>query len=142
MLASLFIIVVSTGLFVYWFRYTCLLLLAQRSGAEYALKVASTIRLSFPQVEAALPASPRRAALDRVHQGLENDFRILTDLLGQANGTASIEHRILAFDYKIMKAWYRLTSMNGNIGMAKYALNEMSSILGYFAGALGQIASA
>ena len=139
MLASLFIIIVSTGLFVYWFRYTCLLLLAQRSGAEYALKVASTIRLSFPQVEAALLASPRPAG---VHQGLENDFRILTDLLGQVNGSESIERRILAFDYKIMKACYKLTSMNGNIGMAKYALNEMSSILGYFAGALGQSASA
>ena len=106
------------------------------------MRVASTIRLSFPLVEAALLASPRRAALDRVHQGLENDFRILTDLLGQVNGSESIERRILAFDYKIMKACYKLTSMNGNIGMAKYALNEMSSILGYFAGALGQIASA
>ncbi len=142
MLASFFIIFVSAGLFVYWFRYTCLLLLGQRSGAAYALKVASTIRLSYPQVEAALLASPQLATLDRVHLGLENDFRILTDLLGQANGSDPLEHRILAIDYKIMKAWYRLTSANGNLVMAKYALNEMSSILGYFAGALGESASA
>ena len=142
MLASLFIIVISTGLFVYWFRYTCLLLLAQRSGAEYALKVASTIRLSFPQVEAALLAAPQRAALDRVHQGLENDFRILTELLGQSSGSEPLEHRILAFDYKLMQVWYKLTSSRGNLGMAKYALGEMSSILGYFADALGQSASA
>src|SRR2546422_7539429 len=54
------------------FPYTTLFRsLAQRSGAEYALRVASTIRLSFPQVEAALLASPHRAALDRVHQGLD-----------------------------------------------------------------------
>ena len=142
MLASLFIIVISAGLFGYWFRYTCLLLLGQTSGAEYALKVASTIRLSFPQVEGALLASPQLAALERVQQGLESDFRILTDLLGRTDTAEPIEHRILALDYKIMNVWYKLTSSHGNLGMAKYALNEMSSILGYLAGALGESASA
>jgi len=127
---------------VYWFRYTCLLVLAQRSSTEFALKVASTIRLSFPQVEAALQAAPRTAALDRLHQGLENDFRILTVLLSQATGSESIEHRILAIDYKVMQVWYKLTRTHGNLLLARHALSEMSSILGFFAEELGQSAAA
>jgi len=142
LLASVLIIIASAVLFVYWFRYTCLLILAQRSSTEFALKVASTIRLSFPQVEAALQAAPRTAALDRLHQGLENDFRILTDLLSQAAGSDSIEHRVLAIDYKIMQVSYRLTRTFGNLILAKKALSEMSSILGYFAAELGQSAAA
>ena len=141
MLASVLIIIASTGLFVYWFRYTCLLILAQRSGTEFAVKVASTIRLSFPQVEAALQAAPRTAALDRLHQGLENDFRILTVLLSQTDGSDSIEHRILAIDYKVMQVWYKLTRTHGNL-LARNALSEMTSILGFFAEELGQSAAA
>ena len=141
MFASGLIIIASSALFLYWFRYSCLLLLAQKGSAGYALRVASNIQLSFPHVQEALQAIPQSAALDRLHDRLDQDYHLLTDLLRHPGGE-SIEHRILAFDYKIMKAWYKLTSMNGNIGVAKYALNEMSSILGYFAGALGQRASA
>ena len=142
MLASILIIIASTVLFVYWFRYTCLLVLAQKSSTEFTLKVASTIRLSFPQVEAALQAAPRTAALDRLHQGLENDFRILTVLLSQATGSDSIEHRILAIDYKVMQVWYKLTRTHGNLFLARQALSEMTSILGFFAEELGQSAAA
>src|SRR6266851_4346260 len=93
--ASVFIIVASSALFVYWFRYTCLLILGQRSGSEFGSKVTSTIRLTFPQVEDALKTAPRTTALDRVHEGLENDYRILDDLLHHATGNDSIEHRVL-----------------------------------------------
>ena len=142
MLASVLIIVASSVLFAYWFRYTCLLILAQRSGTDFALKVSSTIRLSFPQVEAALQAAPRMAALDRLHQGLETDFRILTELLNHASGSDSIEHRVLAIDYKVMQLGYKLTRTHGNLLLARKALSEMTSILGYFAEELGQSASA
>jgi hypothetical protein len=142
LLASLFIIAASLALFLYWFRYTCLLILAQRSAADYALKVASTIRLSFPQVQQVLQAEPQTLALDWVHSGLENDYRILTDLLRQATGSDTIEHRILAIDYKVMQIRYRLTRTNGNLAHARKALAEMSSILGYFAEELGQGAAA
>jgi hypothetical protein len=142
MFASIFIIVVSSVLFVYWFRHTCLLILAQESSAKYALKVTSTIRLSFPQIEDALQAPPQTTALDRVHEGLENDYRILTDLLHQATGGDSIEHRLLAIDYKIMQGWYKLTRTHGSRAQARMALAEMSSILSFFAEELGQSAAA
>ena len=132
MFASVFIITACSLLFLYWFRHTCLLILAQNSS-EYALKVTSTIRLSFPQIQDALQAAPRTTALDRVHASLEDDYRILTDLLQQTTGNNSIEHRVLAIDYKAMRIWYKMTRTLDH-ALARNALAEMSSILGFFAG--------
>jgi len=139
-IASFFIIIVSSVMFLYWFRYTCLLLI-QRGSAEYALKVASTIRLSFPQVRAALEAQSQPIALDHLHKSLENDYQLLMDLLGQAAGDQSIERKILAIDYKVMQSWYKLTR-GKNVLQARMALNEMSSILSYFAAEIGESAGA
>src|SRR5262249_5800198 len=115
-------------LFLYWFRHTCLLILAQRNGSEYAVKVASTIRLSFPQVRDTLETAPMTTALDRVHESLEADYRILTELLQQATGSESIEHRVLELDYKAMQVWYKMTRTR-DLALARSALAEMSSIL-------------
>ena len=139
MIASVLIIIACSLLFLYWFRHTCLLILAQNSS-EYALKVTSTIRLSFPQIQEALESAPR-TALDRVHASLEDDYRILTDLLQQTTGADSIEHKVLAIDYKAMQIWYKMTRTR-DLAMARNALAEMSSILGFFAGELGQNAAA
>jgi hypothetical protein len=138
LLASIFIILASSVMFVYWFRYTCLLILAQRYSAEDALKVASTIRLNFPQTQDALASDPRTPGLDRLHECLEKDYRTLTDLLGQTDGGDSIEHRLLAVDYKMMRVCYKLTRKRPSLPHARYALAEMSSILGFFAAEIGQ----
>jgi hypothetical protein len=128
-------------MFLYWFRYTCLLLV-QRGSAEYALAVAATIRLSFPQVKESLAAQSHTASLDHLHKSLENDYELLMDVLGQAAGsTVSIERRILSIDYKVMQTWYKMTRTSSNLVQAKMALSEMSSILGYFAAEIGENAA-
>jgi len=146
LIASLFIITASSGLFLYWFRYTCLLLLGQRNKLEagepdYALKVTGTIRLSFPKIEQALLADSPAFALDVLHEGLDNDYRMLTDLLQQFTGADSIEHRILVADYKLMQKWYALTRRCENLTGARKALTEMSAILNYFASEIGESAA-
>ena len=137
MTASILIIVSSSALLVYWFRYTCTLILGQHN-AKHALKVASTIRLSFPQTELALQTGPRPPALDRLFESLENDYRILTDLLSDAVGDNSIERRMLTIDFKMMRIWYGLTRTSRQLPQARSALSEMSSILGYFAAEIAQ----
>ena len=141
MIASILIIIASTVMFLYWFRYTCLLLV-QRSSAEHALAVASTIRLSFPEVKLALQAQSHTATLDHLHKSLENDYELLMGVLSQAAGSSvSIERRILAIDYKVMQSWYKMTRTSRNLGHAKMALSEMSSILGFFAAEIGENAA-
>jgi hypothetical protein len=140
MLASGLIIVGSSALFLYWFRYTCLLLLAQKGGAEYALQVASNIQLSFPDVQAALRTKASSTALDRLRERLDQDYQILTELLRHP-GSDSLEHRLLRFDYQVMRVWYRLTRTSRHLLQARNALGEMSSILGYFAAEIGESAA-
>ena len=137
MTASLFIIASSTALLAYWFRYMCALILSQKRNAE-ALKVASTIRLNFPQTEMALQTQPRPPALDRLYECLDHDYRILTELLSDAAGDNSIERRILTIDFRMMRIWYGLTKTSRNLPQARSALLEMSSILGYFAAEIAQ----
>ena len=133
MAASLLIIASSSALLVYWFRYTCALILTQKHSANYALKVASTIRLHFPHTEEALQTQPGPPALDRLYECLQHDYRILADLLFEAASDNSLERRLLTIDFKLMRLWYGLTRTSRNLPQARSALSEMSSILRYFA---------
>ncbi len=60
MIASLLIIVVSTVLLIYWFRYTCLLMLRTQTARDYASGLAAANRLMYPERS--------RVACSRTHQ--------------------------------------------------------------------------
>ncbi len=138
MLASILIIIASSGLFLYWFRYTCRLILAQADG-EQAVEVASMIRLRFPQIQEDLQMMAQTPTLDRLHESLEQDYHILTDLLHQARGADSIERRLLTIDFHLMRIWYGMTRRHHRVG-ASNALAEMAMILGNFAADIGAAA--
>ncbi len=139
MIASILIIAFSLVLFVYWFRYTCLLILSAKTTKDYAGEVAKANQLSFPQVQNQLRG--QLSEYGPLHALLDRDFQLLTYLLRHAAkfelGGYSAEERMLMVDYRIMKAWYSLV---GNLWplQAKYALSEMSDIVGHFANALGE----
>jgi hypothetical protein len=137
MLASALILAFSVVLFVYWFRYTCLLVLSAKSGEQYAEQVAAANRLSFPDVQEKLRA--QSADLDRLREMLEMDYRILQYLREHAAGFGmrSFEQRMLAFDYRLMQLWYRLMRKK-SAGQARGALEEMARIVGYFAHKMGE----
>jgi hypothetical protein len=140
-IASIVIILVSSVMFLHFFRYTCLLLI--NKGNQRCQAVASTIRLSFPQVKEALAAQTHTASLDHLHQSLEKDYQLLMDVLGQATGSSDpIERRILDIDYKVMQSWYKMTRTSKNLAQAKMALSDMSSILNYFAAEIAESAAA
>lgn len=80
-------------------------------------------------------------ALDLLHEGLESDRKILTDLLTQFTGAESIDHRLLMLDYKVMQKWYSFTRRLDDSTRARNALTEMSLILNYFASEIGESAA-
>ncbi len=142
MVASILIIAFSLVLFVYWFRYTCLLILSAKTTKDYAGEVAKANQLSFPQVQDQLRGQwAESKQYGPLHASLDRDFRLLTYLLRHAAkfqlGGYSAEERMLMVDYRIMRTWY---SLAGNLWplQAKYALSEMSDIVGHFANALGE----
>ena len=79
--------------------------------------------------------------LEPLKEFLDRDYRVLTYLLNHSaipsNGDASLEKRMLEIDYRIMRAWYRV-SRNLSPSAACRALNEMSQVVAYFANSMGE----
>ena len=137
MIASALILAFSVVLFVYWFRYTCLLMLSAKSGEQYAEQVAAANGLSFPGVQQQL--RDHSANLDTLREMLEMDYRILRYLGEHAAGLGvrSFEQQMLALDYHLMKLWYWVVRKKST-ARARGALDEMARIVGFFARKMGE----
>jgi hypothetical protein len=140
MVASLLIIAVSLVLLVYWFRYTCLLLLR---NAESDALVRSDGHLLFHKVQEELDLN-RENALDPLHQALNRDYAVLTYLLEHASpieGLRSFERRLLTLDYRVMRVWYRMTR-SAAPDHARRALDEMARVVEFLAFRMSERAAA
>jgi hypothetical protein len=143
MLASALIISFSLVLFVYWFRYTCLLVLRSAPEAARQNDAAIDSRLSFSEVQARLGRDAAGICLDSLQRSLQRDKDVLTYLLNHAVAldSASLDRRLLMLDYQIMKGWYCLTKTAAP-AQARKALSEMAAILGFLAQRMSEQAGA
>ena len=141
MIVTLFIIGISATLFVYWFRYTVILILRTRSTPEYAQKVAVANRLSFVEVREKLHAPMQDENLAGLCGALQRDYKALKYLLGHAAtaqaGSYTAEQRLLMINFRLMSLWFSAV-LRFRPTAAKLALLEMSGTLEYFANAMGQ----
>jgi hypothetical protein len=114
MLASALIIGLSLILLVYWFRYSCLMLLQNQEE----------------RAEASSRADFETAPLDALRRALDRDYQVLTYLLEHAAGIEldRIEQRLMLLDYKLMQWGYRLTCTLAP-RQARKALREMAAVL-------------
>jgi hypothetical protein len=136
MLASLLIIGFSAILFVYWFRYSCILLIRTAAEQIEPAEAGPDSRFNVADVQARLKTSE---ALDPLHARLNRDFQLLTYLLEHAAGLelGSFEDRLLVIDYKVMQVYYRMTrSLLPQ--QARNALSEMASVLDVLVHKMGQ----
>lgn len=142
MLASVLISAVSLVLLVYWFRYTCLLLLQTNPMCQHAGSTARANRLAFPAVQKALEAELDEAALDAFQHSLDNDYRIIQYLLHHSSGLEmpAVERTMLTMDYRVMQLWYKLARRR-SAEHARQALLEMSQVVGYFSQKMGERAA-
>jgi hypothetical protein len=133
---SILIIAFSLGLFVYWFRYTVLLLLSEDNVREHKPMAG---HLSLVETCEALRETHADAALNRLERALDKDYRMLRYLLGHAAGLGlrPIEHFLLMLDYRLLRMWYRVTRY-ASTTLARGALQEMASILTYIAYKMGE----
>src|SRR5262249_11704125 len=138
-LAATSIITVSSALlFGYWYRYTCLLILSAKTSRDYAGDVAAQNQLSFLDVQHQLREG--LGDLDRLHLSLDRDYVVLAKLFEGSGGEQGLEDRMLQLDYRVMKAWYRV-SKNFSTRAAKSALEEMAMVVSHFANSMGERAS-
>jgi hypothetical protein len=134
MFASILIILISFVLLVYWFRYSCILLLRGHSEPEVSTSTQS--RFSFGTARKALGEEPE---LDALHLALQRDHQLITYLLQHAPGLelSSFEDRLLLWDYKAMQLWYRITRIAAP-EQARQALSEMGSVLAVLGSKIGE----
>jgi hypothetical protein len=139
MVLSALIIAVSVVLFLYWFRYSCVLILNTRTTRDYSEGVAAANQLSFAAIQDKLGES--EADLISIRQSLENDFRVVGNLLAKAGGvpvgSEPLEAIMLRIDFRIMSAWFSLSHRFSESG-AKTALDEMTQIVAHFANTCGE----
>jgi hypothetical protein len=141
MLSISLIILFSVVLFVYWFRYSCLLILQNRTA--YGAEAANAPALSLPAVRERLRTSDSGVVvLDQLHRDLTNDYRIICFLLrcSAEKGVDPIERRLLMVDYWMMQAWFNVSRRAAPV-QARKALEEISSIVGYLACSVGRHAA-
>jgi len=136
MLASILIIAFSFVLLVYWFRYSCILLLRNYPEPAESSRAIVDNRFRVDEVQQRLETAE---PLDPLHASLQRDYQVLTYLLEHAAGLelAAFEDRLLVFDYKVMQWWYCLTRTAAP-EQARKALKEMAAVLGILVGKIDQ----
>jgi len=134
----------SVVLFAYWFRYTCLLILSAKTARDYTPDIAYSNKLGFPEVQAQLKQS-NSPDLDRLRAALENDYRVVRQLLRYLpkaeEGPSPLETQMLAINYRLMGAWYKVSRPFSGVAAAR-ALGEMSMVVAHFANLMGEQAAA
>jgi hypothetical protein len=137
---SIIIIVISTVLFVYWFRYTCVLILRTRNVRKYAQQVAQINHLSFLEAQQKLASLPSpNETFETLHQSLDRDYKVVSYLLRHAGTQSgeSIEEHMLRLDYHMMRVCYFLAKPFSRRS-ARQALMERASIISHLANAMGE----
>ena len=135
MLASLLIIGFSLILLVYWFRYSCILLL-RNFPLQTGFAGPEDNRFSFAEVQKQLQSDMQ---LDPLWKSLDRDYRMISYLLDHAPGLGlqNFEDRLLVWDYQVMQLWYRFTRLVAPV-QARRALVEMASVLSVLAQKIGE----
>ena len=142
LVATVIITASSVVLFAYWFRYTCLLILSAKTARDYATTVVNANKLGFLDVQAQLQQSSI-PDMDRLRAALDQDYRVVQNLLKhmpQSGEGQSLETRMLAVNYKLMRTWYSV-SRKFSASTAARALGEMSMVVSHFANVMGEQAA-
>ncbi len=146
MIFNAVMVLFSLLLLVYWFRYSCLLILRNQPERDYARQVATANHLQVFKVQTQLAAAVAGTthSLDGLDKMLDRDYRLLLYLIRHAASfkTAGfeIEQIFLVCDYRIMSVVYKFTK---RISVAQGAkqLGEMAEIITRFANLMGERAA-
>lgn len=140
MLAGILIIAFSLALLIYWFRYSCILILRNQEPVNQSAPDIVDGRFTFVGVRDRIETEDE---LDPLQAALDHDYRVLTYLLEHAAGLelATLEDRLLRLDYRLMQCVYRATRTLAP-RQARSALGEMATVLNILVQRLGERAAA
>jgi hypothetical protein len=139
MYLAVLILVISTGLFFFYFQAVCLKILRRRFDREYFQAIVDANRLEFPAVRKTLEEYEAPVDYARVRMILKCDYLALTYLLKNAanvNQRYSREELLLILYFKavfvslVARHWLRLRE--------KPPILRLTTILQFFANVIGQ----
>ena len=135
MVTSVLIIAISVILFVYWLRYSCVMLL--RSAQERATM--SQVPDQRFNVSSVLERLKTEGDLGPLERALERDYHVVMYLIEHAADLelASIENKLLVIDCRLMRMWSRLTRTVAP-QQSRKALSEMAAVLSVLVGQMGE----
>ena len=142
MITSIVIIILSLALFLYWFRYSCLLILESRLNEEEAqIRVGNDSQENIDaHWDQQLAQASSLSDLQQVRHALNQDLRLIQDLAqrqdGEQTAAPSLESRLLVIDYHLLQISVAFTQFLG-VPKALSAVREMSRIVGYLAAESG-----
>ncbi|MFB3922604.1 MAG: hypothetical protein ACE145_12840 [Terriglobia bacterium] len=137
-LASL-ILIISTGLFFFYFQVACQKILRRRFEQEYFRSIVNANRLEFPAIRQAAEELAGPVDYARVRMTLKCDYLALTYLLKNAanvNQRYSYEERLLIFYFRLL--FFSLVVRHYMKLRETTAIVRLTSILQYFANVVGQ----
>ena len=138
-LASL-ILIISTGLFFFYFQVACQKILRRRFEQEYFRAIVNANRLEFPAIrQAAEEELSGPVDYARVRMTLKCDYLALTYLLKNAanvNQRYSHEERLLILYFRLL--FFSLVVRHYLKVRETPAIVRLTSVLQYFANVVGQ----
>jgi len=139
MILAALILILSVGLFFFYFQVTCQKILRRQFDREYFQSIVNANRLEFPSLRKSLEEFGAPVDYPRLRMMLKCDFLALTYLLKNAanvNQRYSNEERLLILYFRglfLSLALRRLLKVG-----EKKAILRLTSVLQYFANVVGQ----
>lgn len=146
MIFNIGVVAFSLLLLVYWFRYSCLLMLRTKPVRDYSRQVAAANQLKVFEVQSRLTAASARNAqnLDELRAMLDRDYRLLMYLIGHAANFKSAgyqpEQIMLKINYRMVRRAYAV-SRPFSVAQGSRRLSEMAAIITHFASLMGERAA-
>jgi hypothetical protein len=139
MVMATLILLVSTGLFIFYIQVTCQRILRRKFDQEYSQSIVNANRLEFPAVQKALEEFDAPVDYARLRMTLRCDFLALTYLLknaGNLNQRYSREESLLIVYSRTLFFSLFIRHLLGL--KEKPAVMRLAAVLEYFANVVGQ----
>ncbi len=145
MIFNIAVVTFSLLLLIYWFRYTCVLMLRTKPVRDYSKQVVAANQLKVFEVQSRLATAAASVEnLDELQEMLDRDYRLLMYLVGHAANfkTAGyeMEQMMLKVNYRILSRAYDI-SKHLSISQGSRRLSEMAAIITHFANLMGERAA-
>jgi len=138
---SVFVLVSSGLLLLFWLRSAAQSILRQRFEQDYSAEVAEANQLEYLAIRKALAEYPEEIAdYSGLLATLERDYEALTYLLRNAAtvhvGRYTRTERLLIMDFQFLRLWVRMKRLMG-LPSWRSGLLEMATVLEYFGNVVG-----